>query len=78
MAISIPSSDDVRTLLLKLRQRDLRDVFEQTGVPVPTLVKIRQGTTRNPGIETVRSIYRAPALQCHITGAAEDEGAASA
>jgi len=53
-------------------------VFEQTGVPVPTLVKIRQGTTRNPGIETVRSIYRAPALQCHIADAAEGEGVANA
>ncbi|MBK0112785.1 MULTISPECIES: hypothetical protein [unclassified Delftia] len=78
MAISIPSSDDVRSLLLKLRQRDLRDVFEQTGVPVPTLVKIRQGTTRNPGIETVRSIYRAPALQCHIAGAAAGKREADA
>lgn len=66
MAISIPSTSDVRALLLKLRQRELRSVYEQTGVPVPTLVKIRQGTTRNPGIETVRSIYAAPVLQPHI------------
>lgn len=66
MAISIPSTSDVRTLLLKLRQCELRCVYEQTGVPVPTLVKIRQGTTRNPGIETVRSIYTAPVLQSYI------------
>ncbi|BBL25376.1 hypothetical protein [Comamonas terrigena] len=58
MPTEIPSTEQVRALLLKFRQVQLKSIEGQSGVPFSTLVKIRQGTTKNPGIETVRAIFR--------------------
>lgn len=58
MPTEIPSTEQVRALLLMFRQVQLKSIEDQSGVPFSTLVKIRQGTTKNPGIETVRAIFR--------------------
>lgn len=60
MPNEIPSPTQVKELLLDFRQIELKDISNQSGVPFPTLVKIRQGTTRDPGIDTVRKLYAAP------------------
>nr|WP_315540153.1 hypothetical protein [uncultured Comamonas sp.] len=57
MPTEIPSTEQVRALLLMFRQVQLKSIEDQSGVPFSTLVKIRQGTTKNPGIETVRAIF---------------------
>ena len=52
-------------MLKGLPQAELLVVSAQAGVPVPTLIKIRHGVTKNPGIDTVRKIYGAPrVVQC--------------
>lgn len=63
MTYRIPSSNEMRSVLLKLCQVELRIVAEQSGVPFSTVLKIRQGVTRNPGVETVRGILTAPIVQ---------------
>lgn len=37
-----------------MNHADLQALADASLVPFPTLMKIRQGTTENPGIETVR------------------------
>lgn len=36
---------------------DVQTLSKATGVPFTTLWKIRDGTTQNPGIETVRQFW---------------------
>lgn len=48
------SAEQVREALGKLNMAQLGELSEKSGVPMPTLYKIRQGETENPGIETVR------------------------
>lgn len=60
MAYRIPSPQDLQILLKGFRQAELHEIGSQSGVPFPTIMKIRQGVTRNPGLETVRSILAAP------------------
>ena len=47
----------VRARLGAMTQAELRRLADDSGVPYPTLVKIRQGTTKNPGLETVRKFF---------------------
>lgn len=60
MIHAIPSTQQVQNMLKGLPQAELLVVSAQAGVPVPTLIKIRHGVTKNPGIDTVRKIYGAP------------------
>lgn len=60
MRYQIPSHHDVQEILRRFRQAELHEIGIQSGVPFPTIMKIRQGVTRNPGLETVRSILAAP------------------
>lgn len=54
MSTDIPSSVDVRARLSRLNLAQLTELAARSGVPRPTLHKIRYGQTVNPGIETVR------------------------
>ena len=62
MSYQIPSQQDVRNLLRGFKPAELQAIGDQSGVPLPTIMKIRQGITRNPGLETVRSILGTPFL----------------
>jgi hypothetical protein len=50
----IPSVDEVRAALEPLTLRQLERLSELSGVPTPTIYKVKLGETTNPGIETVR------------------------
>lgn len=54
MSTSIPSVSQVRGKLSKLGHAQLQRLSRLSGVPFNTLWNVRQGTTENPGIETVR------------------------
>jgi len=54
MNTSIPSVGDIQARLAALPLAQLGRLAELSGVPLPTLTKIRYGQTVNPGIETVR------------------------
>ncbi len=54
MSTDIPSSVDVRARLARLNLAQLTELAERSGVPRPTIHKIKYGQTTNPGIETVR------------------------
>lgn len=49
----IPSAEQVRAALAPLNLRQLDELAALSGVPAPTIYKIRIGQTENPGIETV-------------------------
>lgn len=51
---AIPSAEQVSAMLRTLTLRQLNKLGEMSDVPAPTLTKIRNGQTANPGIETVR------------------------
>lgn len=54
MNMNIPSAEAIRASLEALTLRQIDRLAELSGVPRPTLHKIRYGQTPNPGIETVR------------------------
>lgn len=60
MDMSLPSVDLVRAQLRMLSYAGVKQLANRSGVPFTTLWKIRDGTTANPGIETVRQFW--PAL----------------
>lgn len=47
----------VRARLNQLTQAEMHQLAADSGVPFPTLMKIRHGTTKNPGLETVRKFF---------------------
>lgn len=57
MRTLLPSADQVRTGLQSLSLAELSGLSVRSGVPFSTLVKIRNGHTPNPGLETVRKFY---------------------
>lgn len=57
MSNAIPTAAEVRGRLQKLPRRRVIELAQTAGVPFPTLVKIRNGQTLNPGVETVRLIW---------------------
>lgn len=57
MNTSLPSASVVSSRLKALKLAELEVLAQQSGVPFPTLLKIRMGTTPNPGLETVRKFY---------------------
>ncbi|HNB43269.1 MAG TPA: hypothetical protein PLL72_03640 [Burkholderiaceae bacterium] len=54
MSNEIPSVTEVRARLADLSLAQLDELAAASGVPCPTIYKIKYGQTRNPGIETVR------------------------
>jgi len=61
----------VRGSLKKLDQKGLVAVSEKTKVPVPTLVKLKYGTTRNPRYQTVAKLH------AHFTASRANRGGAA-
>lgn len=61
MNINLPQVAEVRSFLEGLGHAQVQQLSTDTGVPFTTLWKIRDGTTVNPGIETVRKFYPAVA-----------------
>lgn len=53
----IPPASAIQKKLEKLSPKQVRSIAEQSGVSLGTLLKIRNGQIKNPGIETVRAIY---------------------
>ena len=58
MAELIPTFETVRERLLKLSHQQLQNLAAGSGVPYPTLIKIRNATTTNPGLVTVGKIRK--------------------
>ncbi|WP_342617194.1 hypothetical protein [Rhodoferax sp. GW822-FHT02A01] len=57
MDIQIPAISGIRTQLAGLSHAQVQQLAIASGVPFTTLWKIRDGTTSNPGIETVRLFF---------------------
>lgn len=53
----IPSPADVRARLFPLSAAQLESLASECGVPVTTLVKVRNGQTGNPRLGTVHAIW---------------------
>ena len=53
----VPSAFEVRTKLGSLRPGELEALAASSRVPITTLIKLRNGQTGNPRIETVRQIW---------------------
>jgi transcriptional regulator with XRE-family HTH domain len=71
MSVTIPPLTMIVSRLEKLSQKEVRRLADDSGVPFGTLMNIRQGSTRNPGIETVRAFFP---LLVVVEGAQQDKG----
>lgn len=69
MSVTIPPLTMIVSRLEKLSQKEVRQLADDSGVPFGTLMNIRQGATKNPGIETVRAFF--PLLASYESGAAK-------
>lgn len=61
MANHIPSATDLKDRLSGLGHKEVQQLARTSGVPFTTLWKVKDGTTTNPGVETVRKFW--PHLQ---------------
>jgi hypothetical protein len=52
MSTTIPSPAEVRAKLAPMSLAKLEELATRTGVPFTTLVKLRNGQTENPRLET--------------------------
>ena len=57
MPITVPPLAMIRARLATMNQSQLKRLAKDSGIPFGTLMKIRYGITKNPGIETVRAFY---------------------
>lgn len=57
MQSPIPSATDVRSKLEPLKLAELEALAERSGVPITTIIKVRNGQTANPRLETIRAIW---------------------
>ena len=57
MNTNLPPVAKVRAFLEQLGHAQVQQLSTSSGVPFTTLWKIRDGTTTNPGIETVRKFW---------------------
>lgn len=57
MSMHLPPVQELRASLEALTHAQVQKLSADSGVPFTTLWKIRDGTTTNPGIETVRRFY---------------------
>ena len=53
MSTPIPSVADIQAQLAPLSHAALQRLAKASGVPFTTIWKIRDGTTKNPGLDTV-------------------------
>lgn len=53
MSTSIPTAADVRASLQALTAKQLQALSGLSGVPVTTLYNLRNGTTKDPRLDTV-------------------------
>ena len=58
MSTDIPSVATIRLALRGLNHAATQRLSQLSGVPFTTIWKIRDGTTKNPGIETVGQFVR--------------------
>lgn len=82
---TIPSAEQVRAALAPLTLRQLDALAALSGVPAPTIYKIRIGQTENPGIDTVgkfmphvRSVLAAPITSASSASASPAPAATAA
>ncbi len=61
--IRMNTSDEVIAAVRQMTEAKLREVHEATGVPLPTLAKIRYGVTADPRGSTLDKIREY--LRCH-------------
>jgi hypothetical protein len=54
MTIVLPTMQEVRAALAPLTMRQIDRLEALSGVPAPTIYKIKLGTTENPGVDTLR------------------------
>jgi predicted transcriptional regulator len=57
MSTQIPSVIEVRAELESLPHSLVQELARISGVPFTTIWKVRDGTTENPGMETVRKFW---------------------
>ncbi len=57
MSTSIPPVASIRDRLAGLSHAQVQQLSRQSSVPFTTIWKIRDGTTENPGMETVRKFW---------------------
>jgi hypothetical protein len=57
MVTQIPSLGLIRRRLKQYSMAELEELSESSGVAFSTLLKIKLGTTKNPGIETCRKFW---------------------
>lgn len=57
MSTTIPSPAEVRAKLAPLTLAQLEELSKRSRVPFTTLVKLRNGQTENPRLETVHAIW---------------------
>jgi predicted transcriptional regulator len=57
MSTSVPSPAEVRAKLQPLTMAQLESLAGDSGVPFTTLVKVRNGQTENPRLDTVHAIW---------------------
>lgn len=57
MSTVIPSPSEVRAKLAPMTLAQLEQLATDSGVPFTTLVKVRNGQTENPRLETVHAIW---------------------
>lgn len=53
----IPSGDEVRAALAPYSVAGVSALSLQSGVPAPTIAKIKWGETRDPRVSTVRLLW---------------------
>jgi predicted transcriptional regulator len=58
MSLTFPSVEDVRAQLAPLSMKQLERLEQLSGVPAPTIYKIKLGDTKNPGVETLRKFVQ--------------------
>lgn len=54
MNTDIPTVDEIRDALKPFTHAPMQRLAKLSGVPFTTLWKIKDGTTKNPGVATVR------------------------
>lgn len=57
MALHLPTSDDVRQRLAAMTHAELTQLAKDCKVPFTTLWKIRDGTTKDTRLDTLRKFW---------------------
>jgi hypothetical protein len=57
MSTHIPTPDEVRQLLNDISYSDCERVARMAGVPVPSVINVRNGKSQNPQLSLARAIW---------------------